>query len=94
MTYIPKPVDTTHVTLPADILALSEKLAENAHEVWAVQRISQGWTLGPKRDDDAKKHPGLVPYGDLSDGEKEYDRLTAMQTLKLIVALGYRIGKA
>jgi RyR domain len=93
MTYIPKPVDTTHVMLPADILALSERLAENAHEVWAVQRIAQGWTHGPKRDDVAKKHPCLVPYGDLPETEKEFDRQTAMQTLNLIVALGYRIGK-
>jgi hypothetical protein len=93
MTYIPKPVDTAHITLPADILALSEKLAENAHEVWAVERIAQGWTHGAERDDKAQKHPCLVPYGDLSEKEKQFDRLTAMQTLKLIVALGYRIGK-
>ena len=93
MTYIPKPVDTAHVALPADILALCERLAENAHEVWAVERIAQGWTHGAERDDKAKKHPCLVAYGDLPEKEKEFDRLTAMQTLKLIVALGYRIGK-
>ena len=93
MTYVPKPVDTAQIALPADILALCEQLAENAHEVWAAQRLAQGWTFGHQRDDVAKKHPCLVAYADLPESEKEYDRQTAMQTLKLIVAMGYRIRK-
>jgi RyR domain-containing protein len=91
VTYRPKPLDTSAVTLPASLRNLLEKLAENTHEVWAVQRISDGWTLGPNRDDDNKKHPGLVPYADLSEGEKEYDRKTASETLKAILLLGYAI---
>jgi hypothetical protein len=92
-TYVPKPLDTSHVVLPADVLDLREKLAENNHEVWAAQRIAQGWTCGPKRNDAVKEHPCLVPYDDLLEVEKDYDRSTAMETLKLIVALGYRISK-
>lgn len=91
MTYQPKPIDTSSVTLPEDLLALTERLAENAHDIWARQRIAEGWTYGPNRDDAAKKHPDLVPYCQLPEPEKEYDRNAAMETLKAIVALGYRI---
>jgi RyR domain len=90
-TYQPTPVDTSAVQLPAALTSLLEQLAENTHDVWAKTRISQGWSHGPHRDDAAKQHPGLVPYDDLEESEKEYDRKTAEETLKLIVALGYRI---
>lgn len=93
MTYQPKPIDTSGIALSDDLIELREKLAENAHEHWAIQRISDGWTFGSKRNDDAKTHPDLVPYGELSDDEKDYDRVVAMETLKAIVALGYRITK-
>jgi ryanodine receptor 2 len=93
MTYEPKPLDTSAVVLPPDVVALTERLAENAHEVWAVTRIKQGWTFGPVRDDANKKHPCLVPYADLPDSEKEYDRGTAMETLKAVLALGYVVSK-
>ncbi len=68
-----------------------ERLAEHNHDVWARQRLSDGWTLGPKRDDSKKEHPCLVPYAELSEGEKQYDRNAAIETLKAIVVLGYRI---
>jgi ryanodine receptor 2 len=93
MQYVPKPIDTAAITLPADLLALTEKLAEHAHDVWAAQRLAQGWTLGPARDDATKKHPCLVPYADLPETEKEYDRQAALGTLKAILALGYAIAR-
>jgi len=68
-----------------------ERLAENTHDVWAAQRIAEGWTYGPSRDEAAKKHPCLVPYEQLPESEKEYDRRTAAEALKVIVTLGYRI---
>ena len=77
-----------------DIYSLTELLAKNTHEVWARQRLSEGWRYGPKRDDILKEHPGLVPYEDLSDAEKEYDRNTALETLKLITALGYLLERS
>jgi hypothetical protein len=79
------------VRLPAPLEALIERLAENNHDVWARQRLADGWTHGPARDDAGKRHPGLVPYGELPESEKEYDRRTVIETLKAIVALGYRI---
>ena len=93
MNYIPSPIDTSAVTLSPAILQLTEHLAENAHELWAIQRIKDGWTYGPSRNDAAKKHPCLVPYAALPESEKEYDRHAAMGTLKAILALGYRIEK-
>jgi hypothetical protein len=72
-------------------MALTERLAEHSHDVWAQQRMADGWTYGPKRDDATKKHPDLIPYAELPEPEKEYDRKAAMETLKAIIALGYRI---
>jgi hypothetical protein len=93
MEYHPQPVDTSGVELNGDIRELTELLAKNTHEVWARQRMTDGWVYGPQRDDEKKEHPGLIPYDDLTDSEKEYDRQTAVETLKLIVALGYGIEK-
>ena len=94
MTYRPNPIDTSGVQLPPDLLALTERLSEHTHDIWAGGRIAEGWTHGPTRDDHARKHPDLVPYADLPESEKQYDRNTAMETLKAIVALGYRIQSA
>jgi hypothetical protein len=91
MTYVPKPIDTSCVVLPPTIVGLTECLAENTHEVWAQERLAQGWTYGPQRNDTLRQHPSLVPYQQLSESEKVFDRNTAMQTLKAIIALGYRI---
>lgn len=85
--------DTSDVVLPEGLDALVESLAENVHEVWVKSRMDQGWTYGPERDDALKQHPGLVPYADLPETEKDYDRNTALGTLKLIVRLGYRIER-
>jgi RyR domain len=92
--YVPKPRDTSSVRLPSDIVDLTELLARNTHENWARQRQAEGWRYGPRRDDTRKEHPSLVPYEELPESEKEYDRTTAMETLKTILALGYRIEKA
>ena len=72
---------------------LGEMIAENTHEVWSLGRVNDGWTYGPKRDDTLKQHPCLVPYPDLPESEKEYDRNTALETIKAIIALGYKITK-
>lgn len=92
--YQPIPIDTLHVQLPAGITELIERLAEHNHDIWAAQRIADGWTYGPQRDDTKKQNPDLVPYDDLPASEKEYDRNTAVAILKAIIALGYRIEKA
>lgn len=94
MTYSPRPLDTSTIILSQDILELTELLAKNAHENWSVQRISEGWTYGSCRDDEKKHHPSLIGYENLSESEKEYDRITAMETLRAIIALGYTIVRS
>ena len=91
--YDPHPIDASHFQLPDTLKELLEAIAENSHEVWARQRISEGWVYGEKRDDEKKKHPDLVPYSDLTESEKEYDRKMAKETLMLVQRLGYKISK-
>lgn len=89
--YTPNPIDTSSVELSDDLMELSERLAENAHENWAEQRMKDGWKYGEHRNDEKKQHPCLVPYCLLSDEEKEYDRILSIETLKVLVAMGYDI---
>ena len=91
--YNPTPIDTSDVTLPTELLALIEQIAANVHDVWAAQRIQEGWTYGNERNDTAKTTPDLVPYQKLPEKEKEYDRRTALETIRLITKLGYEITK-
>ena len=91
--YIPQPIDTTDVKLPPELEQLVEKMSKNVHEVWAETRVRQGWTYGEQRNDEKKTHPCLVPYEDLPDSEKEYDRNTSISTLKLILNLGFKISR-
>ena len=92
-TYEPKPIDTGKIELSDELLTLTERIAENVHDVWAANRIAEGWTYGKKRSDELKQNPCLVPYAKLPESEKEYDRNTALGTLKLVIALGYKIEK-
>lgn len=91
--YIPKPVDTDDIELGKELEDLVEAMAKNVHEVWAKTRIEQGWSYGAERDDEKKYHPCLVPYEELPDAEKKYDRDTAVETLKLIKKLGFKINR-
>jgi len=90
--YIPSPADTSDVILPEDLLPLIEEMAKNVHEVWARNRMNEGWTYGPERDDVHKYHPCLVPYEELPEIEKQYDRATSQETLKLILKSGFDIS--
>lgn len=91
--YTPTPIVTSGITLPDEAIELLEELAENNHEVWARQRFRDGWKYGPKRDDIQNLHPCLVPYADLPESEKQYDRNTAFEVLKAIIACGFRIER-
>ncbi len=93
MIYFPQPIDTSRVQLPDEVLALAEQLAANAHENWAAQRLHDGWIPGPVRSDALKQHPCLIPYDQLPDSERVYDRRLALETLRTITALGFRIEK-
>lgn len=89
--YRPSPIETSGVALPPELDALTERLAEHVHDLWALGRMAENWTWGEHRSDEARTHPCLVPYPLLSEGEKEYDRTTARKTLLAVIALGYRV---
>ncbi len=91
--YIPKPIDLSDVELSEDLNELREAIAENAHEIWAENRQKEGWTYGPERNDALKQNPDMVPYSQLPESEKGYDREMAMQTIKLLLKLGYDLIK-
>ena len=91
--YTPQPIDTSDVRLPAELDELVEKIAKNVHEVWAQSRMEQGWKYGEERNDELKHHPCLVPYEELPEIEKDYDRDTALGTLKLICKFGFKITR-
>ena len=91
--YQPKPIDTSGIELPKTLQDLLELLSYNTHEVWAQQRIQDGWVYGKERDDENKLHPCLIPYEELSEVERAYDRNTAREVLKVILAAGFKIEK-
>lgn len=91
--YTPHPIDTNDIELSEELKMLTEQISKNTHEIWAKTRIQDGWTYGNERNDILKTHPCLVPYENLSEEEKEYDRNTSIGTLKLILKLGFKISK-
>ena len=89
--YIPQPINTKDVVLPKELIPLAEEIAKNVHDVWSEGRIKDGWKYGEERNDAEKLHPCLVPYEELTEAEKEYNRNTSQETLKLIMKLGFKI---
>lgn len=91
--YVPHPIDVDNIPLDGELEELQEAIAENAHDAWAETRIKDGWKYGKERDDRRKLHPDLIPYTALPDSEKEYDRIMAFKTIKLVKKLGFDIIK-
>lgn len=91
--YTPTPVDTQSIQIPEELKPLIEEMSKNVHEVWSAGRMKDGWTYGEERNDAEKKHPCLMPYEELSEEEKEYDRNTSIETIKLILKLGFKITR-
>ena len=89
--YIPSPIDTSNIEVPPELSALGETLARNVHEVWAKEKLSQGWIYGEKLDHEKKTHPDLIPYDELSESIRDFDRNTSMETIKLLLSFGYKI---
>ena len=89
--YIPNPINTDDIALSESLIGLVDELAENVHEEWAKARMAEGWVYGEERNASMKTHPCLVPYEKLPESEKSYDRQTVVETLKLVMKLGYTI---
>jgi len=92
-TYTPQTIDTSRIEMDSDVKELVEKLAQNNHDHWARKRIEEGWRYGTRRNDGDKEHPDLIPYDQLPESEKDYDRKTVVEALKAIIALGYEVKK-
>lgn len=90
--YHPTPIDTAQVELTPEMKDIVEQLAENVHDNWAMERIADGWTYGPQRDDIQKHNPCLVPYSELDESEKKYDRKIVEEVIKALLAFGYQIS--
>ena len=93
MNYIPAPFDDKDIPIPEELEPLKEALARNVHEVWAAGRLAAGWSYGPARNDERKEHPCLIPFEDLPEEEKDYDRATALSTIRFILSQGYHLSK-
>lgn len=91
--YKPAPVDTRKIQLPAALEMLTEQMARNTHDLWAANRMAEGWTWGPVRNETLLQHPDLVPYDQLPESEKTYDRMISSEILKFILSIGYEIKK-
>ena len=91
--YVPHPIDVSDVELDEELTELTEAIAENAHEIWAAKRRAEGWHYGPERDEKKLLHPDMVPYGELTEGEKFYDRDMALNTIRLVRKLGFNITR-
>ena len=91
--YKPSPIDTSDVELSPEVTELAEMLARNTHEIWSQNRLDDGWVYGECRDDTLRTHPCLVPYDELPERERDYDRATSIEALKLITKLGFKITK-
>jgi hypothetical protein len=93
MPYEPRPISIDGVEIELELTELVEALARNAHDVWALQRLADGWSWGEQRCDTAKTHPCLVHYDELPDSEKVYDLNVVSSTIRAIIALGFRISR-
>ncbi len=89
----PQCIDLSGVTLPDELSQLIELLAENVHNTWAAERLREGWTYAPTRNNQRKQTPLLVPYRQLPESEKDYDRNTVLETIRGIQYYGFEIRK-
>lgn len=91
--YIPNPVDISNISLTPELEKIAEQLSKNTHEIWSSGKIADGWKFGETTNCDLKEHASLIPYEQLSESEKDYDRRTTIGTIKTLLALGYTITK-
>jgi hypothetical protein len=67
-----------------------EILAAMEHARWNANRWLEGWRLGP-RDDGRKTHPKLVPWADLDEPTRQYDRDAVRQIPELLKLVGQKV---
>lgn len=92
--YVPQPLDLSTVELPVELDSLVAFCSEQAHDTWARQRLDAGWVWGHHCDDRAKTHNLLVPFGFLSNEQRDDVSSGVVGILKMAVALGYTFAVA
>ncbi|XP_037305738.2 ryanodine receptor 3 isoform X6 [Pungitius pungitius] len=91
--FVPTPVDTSQIVLPPHLDNVRDKLAENIHELWGMNKIELGWTFGKVRDDNKRQHPCLVDFSKLPETERNYNVQMSSETLKTLLALGCHVAQ-
>ncbi len=66
-----------------------ETMARTEHDRWSWDKRLNGWIFGNIKDNSKKTHPGLIPYEDLSESEKEKDRELVRLIPSLLKDIGY-----
>ncbi|XP_075257500.1 ryanodine receptor 2-like isoform X3 [Convolutriloba macropyga] len=89
--YKPAPYDIAIVQLGPVMSKLVELLAENTHNIWAEAKIARSWTHGAQDSASMKRTPLLTEYKNLDPVARKGVRNSAVEAIKLIVVLGYRI---
>uniref|UniRef100_A0A671MXC6 Ryanodine receptor 2-like n=1 Tax=Sinocyclocheilus anshuiensis TaxID=1608454 RepID=A0A671MXC6_9TELE len=92
VTFIPIPVDSSEVEYPPQLEQIREILAENLHELWLIDKIEQGWTYGPVKDESRKIHLCLVEFSKLPDQERIHNLQSSEDILRTLLAFGVHIG--
>lgn len=94
--FVPQPIDVSGVELSEGLQELSDFIAENAHNIWAEDKIrdNPGIRYAPL-DEEGKEQPGcnhyLLPYSLLPDDDKKPDINMSQKTIKLLKRLGIRM---
>lgn len=70
-----------------------ELLAEEEHDGWMDHKLRNDWQPGP-RDDKNRRHDGLIPYRELPDPVKQFDRNSVEKFPQLVTSAGFRIVPA
>jgi hypothetical protein len=71
--------------------SIIEDLARASHEAWYERRKAQGWSYGPKRIDEEKKHHLMLPYKELTERDKELNRRPVRYTYAKMLEVGFQV---
>ena len=70
-----------------------EQMAEMEHGRWNVERLRDGWRCGKPKDENLKRHPCIVPWSELPEDIKPFDRNAVKLFPAILVKAGYEIRR-
>uniref|UniRef100_A0A452IT39 Uncharacterized protein n=1 Tax=Gopherus agassizii TaxID=38772 RepID=A0A452IT39_9SAUR len=89
----PQPVDTSNITIPEKLEYFINKYAEHSHDKWSMEKFANGWIYGETYSESSKVQPLMKQYKLLSEKEKEIYRWPIKESLKTMLAWGWRIER-